>query len=271
MVLVNSENVIHYLAEHRLMTVESAVDGDFMVLDQSSRNRNLKVLRRRSPGFFLKQAPNRSAAYLRTLEREAACYDLAARNPHLGGLAALLPRLHRWDAARGLLVLELLPNAESLWEYHLRMQSFPIAMAELQAVLEVGGRLRSDLEDVVHLAGDRVAVLHLRELADTLETRMTEASEEMRYELAAKYRDLRKTVLAIAEQQKMATSPERDVDIFGYYREGARLAAQPAKPVRPHSRRRRAPTRNRSGDRAAHASRESRPGTPGRGRPDTSG
>src|SRR3954470_10271708 len=65
-----------------------------------------------------------------------------------------------------------------------------------------------------------------RELADTLETRMTEASEEMRYELAAKYRDLRKTVLAIAEQQKMATSPERDVDIFGYYREGARLALQ---------------------------------------------
>src|ERR671939_939048 len=65
-----------------------------------------------------------------------------------------------------------------------------------------------------------------KELADTLEARMMQASEEMRYELAAKYRDLRKTVLAIAEQQKMATSPERDVDIFGYYREGARLALQ---------------------------------------------
>src|ERR687885_1496234 len=65
-----------------------------------------------------------------------------------------------------------------------------------------------------------------KELADTLETRMMQASEEMRYEIAAKYRDLRKTVLAIAEQQKMATSPERDVDIFGYYREGARLALQ---------------------------------------------
>jgi excinuclease ABC subunit C len=65
-----------------------------------------------------------------------------------------------------------------------------------------------------------------KELADTLEARMTQASEEMRYEMAAKYRDLRKTVLAIAEQQKMAVSPERDVDIFGYYREGARLALQ---------------------------------------------
>jgi excinuclease ABC subunit C len=65
-----------------------------------------------------------------------------------------------------------------------------------------------------------------RELADQLEERMMRASEEMRYEMAAKYRDLRKTVQALAEQQKMATSPERDVDIFGFYREGARLALQ---------------------------------------------
>src|SRR5947199_9547038 len=100
MVLVNSENVIHYLAEHRLMTVESAVDGDFMVLDQSSSNRNLKVIRRRSPGFFLKQAPHRSHAYLRTLEREAACYDLAALNPHLASLDELLLQLDRFDASR---------------------------------------------------------------------------------------------------------------------------------------------------------------------------
>ena len=42
----------------------------------------------------------------------------------------------------------------------------------------------------------------------------------------AEGRDLRKTVNALAEQQKMATSPERDVDIFGYYREGPLLALQ---------------------------------------------
>jgi len=65
-----------------------------------------------------------------------------------------------------------------------------------------------------------------KELGDQLETRMAQSAEEMKYELAAKYRDLRKTMLALSEQQKMATSPERDVDIFGYYREGARLALQ---------------------------------------------
>jgi len=64
------------------------------------------------------------------------------------------------------------------------------------------------------------------ELASKLGERMLLASEAMRFEMAAKYRDLRKTVNALAEQQKMATSPERDVDIFGYYREGPLLALQ---------------------------------------------
>ena len=64
------------------------------------------------------------------------------------------------------------------------------------------------------------------ELADQLESRMMQASEDTRYELAAKYRDLRKTVIKLSEQQKMATTAESDVDIFGYYREGQRLALQ---------------------------------------------
>jgi excinuclease ABC subunit C len=65
-----------------------------------------------------------------------------------------------------------------------------------------------------------------RELADEYERRMAKASDEMRFEMAAKYRDLRKTVLAVSEQQKMATSADLDVDIFGFHREGPRLALQ---------------------------------------------
>jgi excinuclease ABC subunit C len=64
------------------------------------------------------------------------------------------------------------------------------------------------------------------ELANKLEARMLHASDGMRYELAAKYRDLRKTVIKLSEQQKMATTSESDIDIFGYYREGKRLALQ---------------------------------------------
>jgi excinuclease ABC subunit C len=65
-----------------------------------------------------------------------------------------------------------------------------------------------------------------KELASDLEKRMWHYSENGNFELAAKYRDLRKTVLALSEQQKMATTADRDVDIFGFYREGSRLALQ---------------------------------------------
>jgi excinuclease ABC subunit C len=64
------------------------------------------------------------------------------------------------------------------------------------------------------------------ELASQLQERMWHFAETERYELAAKYRDLHKTVLQIAEQQKMALTAERDVDILGFHREAQRLALQ---------------------------------------------
>lgn len=65
-----------------------------------------------------------------------------------------------------------------------------------------------------------------KELADKLNIRMWHFAENQNYELAAKYRDLHKTVLALGEQQKMALTAERDVDILGFYREAQRLALQ---------------------------------------------
>jgi excinuclease ABC subunit C len=65
-----------------------------------------------------------------------------------------------------------------------------------------------------------------KELASTLEDRMWHYAGQDKYELAAKYRDLHRTVLALSEQQKMATTADLDVDIFGYYRERQRLALQ---------------------------------------------
>ncbi len=65
-----------------------------------------------------------------------------------------------------------------------------------------------------------------KELAKTLEARMWQYSEESKFELAAKYRDLHQTVLSLSETQKMATTADRDVDILGFYRERQRLALQ---------------------------------------------
>jgi excinuclease ABC subunit C len=65
-----------------------------------------------------------------------------------------------------------------------------------------------------------------RELSNQLEARMLLASEEMRFEQAAKYRDLLRTIRALGEQQKMMSQPDLDLDIFGYYREDHQLALQ---------------------------------------------
>lgn len=65
-----------------------------------------------------------------------------------------------------------------------------------------------------------------KELAKDLEHRMWKFSDEGKFEIAARYRDLHRTVIALGEQQKMATTADRDVDIFGFYREGPRLALQ---------------------------------------------
>lgn len=64
------------------------------------------------------------------------------------------------------------------------------------------------------------------ELATELEARMHIASANLRFEQAAKCRDLLRTVSSLGEQQKMTGLPESDLDIFGYYREAHQLALQ---------------------------------------------
>lgn len=65
-----------------------------------------------------------------------------------------------------------------------------------------------------------------KELGKSLEARMWQFSDEGKYELAARYRDLHRTVLALGETQKMATTADRDIDIVGFHREEQRLALQ---------------------------------------------
>jgi excinuclease ABC subunit C len=64
------------------------------------------------------------------------------------------------------------------------------------------------------------------ELVKQLERRMNEASEGLRYEAAALYRDWIAMVRDMSERQKMILAGEDDSDLFGYYHEGTRLALQ---------------------------------------------
>jgi len=62
------------------------------------------------------------------------------------------------------------------------------------------------------------------ELTRRLEDRMNRASEDLRYEAAALYRDRIELVRDISERQKMILEGQDDTDLFGYYHEENRLA-----------------------------------------------
>ena len=62
------------------------------------------------------------------------------------------------------------------------------------------------------------------DLARELRERMRRASEDRRYEEAARYRDQLATMEQLRERQKMAASSGEDFDIFGFHREGKQMA-----------------------------------------------
>jgi excinuclease ABC subunit C len=63
-----------------------------------------------------------------------------------------------------------------------------------------------------------------RDLADTLEKRMQDAAEDMRFEEAASIRNLMATVREMEQKQKMAAAEGDDTDIFAYYAESPLVA-----------------------------------------------
>lgn len=130
--VIDQDNVGYFLAERGLVDFDSVVDGDFIVLDQSSRNRNLKIIRRNSPGFFIKQLAQQTPDFLESLQREATCYQLASEHHLFRSLRPLIPKLHHYDADNHILIIELLPEAETVWEHHRRVGTYPVTVARLQ-------------------------------------------------------------------------------------------------------------------------------------------
>jgi 5-methylthioribose kinase len=127
--LLDSDNVVHYLLQRGFLSFESAVEGDLMVLEAPRRNRNFKVMQQRHPGVFVKQVQEWDPQAIATLQREAWCYSLAKTVPEMAALGALLPEFRFYDPQRHVLVLELLSRFESLAEYHVRLGQFPVEIA----------------------------------------------------------------------------------------------------------------------------------------------
>ncbi len=133
---LSAQKLVRYLLDIGAVDAEAVVDGDLMLCDFTRRHHNVKVLQRRAAGCFVKQAQATQALSGQSLNREAVCYWLVENDARMAGLEPLLPRYRSYDADRQILVIELLPNAENMAEYHHRLGQFPA---------EVGGLLGREL------------------------------------------------------------------------------------------------------------------------------
>ena len=113
---LSAANLAHYLMSRGLLGTDEVVAGHISILNSSRRNRNFKVIRNGTAGLFVKQMRDMQTDAMFTLKREAACYEFARDDP---ALSRLMPRLVSYEESRHI-VLELLPDAESLFSYHAR-------------------------------------------------------------------------------------------------------------------------------------------------------
>lgn len=140
---LTASNMVHFLHGQGLFPGPAIVNGDFLVVESGRRNRNFKVFQRQAGGIFVKQVKTLDAASISTLRREAACYQLAKEDKNFAALAELMPAFIAYHPQRYCLLLELLPQAENVNEFHQRERRFP---AEIGRLLGQGlGRYQQSL------------------------------------------------------------------------------------------------------------------------------
>ncbi len=127
--MLSQSEVAPYLLKRGLVSAESIVEGDLMVMDISRRNRNYKVVSERGPSYLLKQGigPEGRA----TLANEAAVYQLFQSDRGTHRLDCYLPRCYGYDPEEHILILELLRNGQDLREYHTSRGRFSTTIARM--------------------------------------------------------------------------------------------------------------------------------------------
>lgn len=124
-------DLVHYLIERGLLTPASVVDGGVMVVEGTRRNAHFIVTRGDGTPYFVKCVQPASSNSAETLQREANYYQWVGAHPGLAGLRELLPRFFLDDPQRGILVLELFPDAQNLTDHHRRAGGYPEETARL--------------------------------------------------------------------------------------------------------------------------------------------
>jgi Ser/Thr protein kinase RdoA (MazF antagonist) len=128
--VLKQAEVTGYLLRRGLLAPEAVVGGNLVVREVSSRNCNFAVEASHGRSYLLKQG--RSAEGVATVAREAAVYEeLVSRGEEL---RSHLVDFIDYDSDEGVLVLELLEEAEDLRGRHQRLEACPPGLGEALGV-----------------------------------------------------------------------------------------------------------------------------------------
>lgn len=125
--MLTQPEVAAYLLQHEYLSPETIVSGDLAILDASRRNRNFKITTNNGPCYLVKQGqgPENEA----NVEHEARVYAAFQAAPRSQQRGRYVPRFHAYDRDARLLILELVPHAQDLREYHGARGRFPVTVA----------------------------------------------------------------------------------------------------------------------------------------------
>jgi hypothetical protein len=124
--MLTVDAVVPFLLKRGLIQDWMVVDRDLRVVDVSRRNHNFKFIDDAGPGYFLKHGAPGEAA--RAVAHEAQLYHWFFGHPSFAMLAPLLPRCSFYEADSSTLVLELMEESQSLYEYHWRHRGLSRAL-----------------------------------------------------------------------------------------------------------------------------------------------
>jgi Ser/Thr protein kinase RdoA (MazF antagonist) len=124
-------DLVHYLLERGLLTPAHVVNGGLTVVPAARRNNNFSVVCGGGPAYFVKSLLPGTSQAAETLRQEAVLYGLAASDPGLAALRAVLPGFRFYDSPRCILVVEHLAGARTLSELHAELGGAAEWTAEL--------------------------------------------------------------------------------------------------------------------------------------------
>jgi hypothetical protein len=124
--MLTIDTVVPYLLQHGLIEPRQIVEDDVQVVDVSRRHHNFKLIGAAGAGYFVKHAQGAEA--VRSIAREATLYGWFQSQPATEPFADLLPRCRLYDRERDTLVLDLVRDGKSLFEYQWRHGRLPRAV-----------------------------------------------------------------------------------------------------------------------------------------------